>query len=171
MTIQFRGASRRVDLGDARRVVADEVVDLKAEVARLDAALERPFEVAVIGTIYKAQVWRVVQRCLVCEIELALTFDLPPDATTVSAAWLHRQLFELYDLHRCDAPSTAELQALYERTERESIRIARRAAALELSERAASPGAIGLFARAEREFVLLAELAASLDRRLRGIKP
>jgi hypothetical protein len=66
-------------------------------------------------------------------------------------------MFELYDEHRCLARDSDEMRA---RAERESERLAERAAVIRAREQAGSPtSGPSLYERAERESVVLAERA------------
>ena len=128
-------------------------------------ALERPFEARPNQYWFSDRMrydWRVVQRCLICEVELGLTLELTNDGL-VDPDWLWRELFALYDGHRCRiAVATADAarrQELFERTERESVRMTERAVA-----RAASDPELAQ--RADREAGVLLEWAADLAKQV-----
>ncbi len=99
--------------------------------------------------------WSIAQQCPVCRIDIVVRFldiDIP------SVVWLFREIFLLYDEHRCRIwHNAAELR---ERAERESERLAERADVIRARERAEPPRELpSLYERAERESVLLAERA------------
>jgi hypothetical protein len=129
-------------------------VHLDDEVQRLGEALGRP-----IRSEHRWGDWLVVQRCLVCDEEVLTTID---DAE-IDRAKLHARLFGHYDGHRCAREinvvfgSDEELDALYARTESESLRLAERAQ--DLAARGDE-----LATRVERESDLLAVWARWLSR-------
>ena len=129
-------------------------MDLHAEARTLSDALGRPVRAEL-----RWGSWRVIQRCLVCNEEVLSSFD----GTSVPRDVLHAKLFGHYDGHRCARElnvvfsTDEELDALYARTESESLRLAERASALAA---AADPLAV----RAERESELLAIWASWLSR-------
>jgi hypothetical protein len=97
----------------------------------------------------------VIQRCLVCHEEVISQFH----GTSVDRGELRARLFADYDGHRCgrdlNLGNDAELDALYARTESESLRLAEHAAGVTDPE---------LVARVERESELLAIWAQWLSR-------
>ena len=128
---------------------------LEEAVARLVAGLQRPFELTILSAT--SVEYRIAQRCLICEIELAIITTCARDHE-VDEPWLHRELFALYDGHRCRIAvanaDAARRQELFERTERESLRMTERAMAL-----ASDPE---MAARADREATVLLTWAADL---------
>lgn len=135
--------------------------DVLGELQRLREALRRPIEVPDASSTYA--VWRIVQRCPICSVELGL--QTRTDDDTLTARWLRRELFAVYDNHRCQQAlddalreaTPAKLEELYEHTERESIRMAERAQVI------ADPD---LRARAERESGRLLEWAEALKKKI-----
>jgi hypothetical protein len=123
-------------------------VSLDAEIKDLTDKLGRPIRAEV-----RWGSWRIVQRCLVCDEEVVSVVegDQP----------LRDTLFTDYDAHRCGRElnvlfgTDAELDALYARTESESLRLAERAAVVDDAE---------LRTRLERESELLAIWASWLSR-------
>jgi hypothetical protein len=102
--------------------------------------------------------WRegwIVQVCPICRIELRL---LVLGGETGSA--LYRELFALYDGHRCHGSGCSTDEA-YARAERESVRLGERALALATEEP-------WLAARAEHESIVLATWAQTFEQRLRA---
>lgn len=140
------------------------IVSVASEVARIARALGRELACEQHPDRSGTQ-WRVVQRCPICGLTLVTYFET--EGETVEGARLHRELFALYDGHRCvDARTPRDtLQAMLARTDAESARIAARARELEPTE-AALPDELNLFVRAEREFVVLAEWMTHLERLL-----
>jgi len=129
-------------------------MDVRSEVGYLASALQRPFSYSLT--------W-IVQWCPICNIELRLMVAGEP-----SRASLYRQLFSMYDDHRCDSRACATEEA-YERAELGSVRMAERAQAIQQLERVEPPrDAPSLYERAERESIELATWAQTFEQRLRA---
>jgi hypothetical protein len=99
------------------------VVKLTSELARISEALGRTLR-WTYGSI-EVQV-RVEQVCPICAIPLVLWFVLHGEDIAVER--LHRELFPVYDDHRCHA---TDLEPMFEAAERELVRSAERIALIE----------------------------------------
>jgi hypothetical protein len=137
-------------LAEARQTCGFDVAQQVEYVAR---SLERVITAVPNGTHeLRFLHWRIEQRCPLCRIGIAVTC-YAHELTTIDD--LFREMFELYDEHRCYTRNS-EMRA---RAERESERMAERAVAIRARERAEVPIGPSLYERAERESVVLAEWA------------
>jgi hypothetical protein len=122
------------------------MVTVEGEAQQLSAALDRTFEYDAAA--HRGQVQdqhRVVQVCPLCDARLGLWVE----GTVVPG--LRRQLFALYDAHRC--VSSTDPHTMFERAERALLTAAERI------DQLADPE---LRARAELEADRMAEIAARL---------
>jgi hypothetical protein len=118
-------------------VITDRALSKRDVVEELRHCLGRPFEMKGL--------W-IVQTCPICEVELRLM------EMSVESENLAKELFSLFDDHRCRARATEDM---FQRAERESVRRGERALAL-AREAVFDQTRERLAARAEKESLALA---------------
>ena len=130
-------------------------------IVRVDVATETNGLADALGRPVSFSYGQVVQRCVVCNTDLALSCD-----AQVERAWLLRELFAIYDDHACEREvsiafaSEAGLDELYERIEAASVKLAE--CALGTNRDA------DVRVRAEHESATLAAWAGTLKRLVRS---